>query len=480
MLHAITKYNKKGQTLPKAIKDGYKKYLKDNKLEIITTIPQEDVFCFDMQGEVRAKFEENKLKADKFLGDYFSAAVDPKPYRNIIENEIKRMLEYLKAKFLIDKQKNQMEPYTIPIVENKPESLTFVSNLQQSKKNPEQLIAIISKIEEVIVAIGELRKLPLDNEDVEYISKTISQYQLIKEKYISRKNRIESENGRVERVATVIAKVVEQHKQRISDDQKKLSACTEFINLLKQQYIDIINKEKKLCGYTPNIDARQVATNCNRVFDYEFISKLNIEKIDTTYFMSLLNSLLKSRKSIDWRSITEDELQNLLLRYDGEVPVLDTIQEKLKEKLDTDLCNKNAIINQGMDRYAEMSTGFDSKVYFDLLAYESSKKGIYIIDQPEDNVSQNSKKTYLLDRFKTMGENRQIIMVTHNPQFIVNLDVDNLIFLAKKEGFIQIESGALEYMCDDYNILEIIVQNIDGGLDTIQKRWKRYEKVANV
>lgn len=29
-------------------------------------------------------------------------------------------------------------------------------------------------------------------------------------------------------------------------------------------------------------------------------------------------------------------------------------------------------------------------------------------------------------------------------------------------------------------IWENVADNIDGGLDTIQKRWKQYEKVTNV
>ena len=122
----------------------------------------------------------------------------------------------------------------------------------------------------------------------------------------------------------------------------------------------------------------------------------------------------------------------------------------------------------------------DSKIYFDILSYATTKDGIYIIDQPEDNVSQIAIKTYLLSCFKEMGENRQVIIVTHNPQFIVNLDIDNLIFISKRNGSIEIQSGALEYSCPDYDILDIVVNNIDGGLESIQKRWKRYEKTNRV
>jgi len=68
-------------------------------------------------------------------------------------------------------------------------------------------------------------------------------------------------------------------------------------------------------------------------------------------------------------------------------------------------------------------------------------------------------------------------MVTHNPQFIVNLDVDNVVFMTVDEdNTLRLKSGALEYECEDYAILDIIAENVDGGLASIEKRLKRYEK----
>ncbi|WP_455646967.1 hypothetical protein, partial [Leuconostoc sp.] len=42
------------------------------------------------------------------------------------------------------------------------------------------------------------------------------------------------------------------------------------------------------------------------------------------------------------------------------------------------------------DKYAEMSSGLDAKIYFDLLCSEMQHDGIYLIDQPEDNISQKA------------------------------------------------------------------------------------------
>ena len=47
-----------------------------------------------------------------------------------------------------------------------------------------------------------------------------------------------------------------------------------------------------------------------------------------------------------------------------------------------------------------MSSGLDAQIYFDILSYETSHDGMYIIDQPEDNISQKAVRDYLLDSLR--------------------------------------------------------------------------------
>lgn len=481
LLHALTNFEKPGaMKLSTKTKNGYMKYIKKNKLEIITKISIDDIFCFDMQGEVRAKFEENKLNASDFLREYFPPPVNSRVYRNAVENEIKRMIQYLKKKFDIESQINKLNVFEIPIIEKTPESLTYIQNLRNSKQNVEEQEAVFSKINEIVDELEELLKLAIDNTDSEYISSSIQLFKLMKEKYNRKIKCIDCENEKIEKVSKTIAEIAEQHKKTITDNQKTYSSFSEKTANLIEQIVDLSKKEEGLGSYKPQLPEKHIKPNSSKIFDYEFISKLNIESISTDYINALINGTLKTRKKIDWDTITESELKSSLLKYDESIPVLEFLELKIKERIDKDFENTNAIIFQGMDKYEEMSSGLDSKIYFDLLSYEVSRSGVYIIDQPEDNISQSAIRNYLLSRFKTMGENRQIIMVTHNPQFIVNLDVDNLIFISKKDGKIKIQSGALEYACTDYNILDIVAQNIDGGLETIQKRWKRYDKVSGI
>ena len=179
--------------------------------------------------------------------------------------------------------------------------------------------------------------------------------------------------------------------------------------------------------------------------------------------------------------MSQDELAERLSYFTGAPSeALNELKVKIQEKLSDDLASKFTITQAGRDRTQELSSGLDAQIYFDILSYETSHNGMYIIDQPEDNISQKAVRDYLLDRFKIMGEHRQVLMVTHRPQFIVNLDVDNVIFIGKDNDKIYIQSGALEYRDADYNILDIISDNIEGGLDTLRRRWKRYEKNASV
>ena len=204
-----------------------------------------------------------------------------------------------------------------------------------------------------------------------------------------------------------------------------------------------------------------------------------IEQIGQEYIEEIFRTVLKKGKVLDTGSITEKELKEFIKNYpsdDESITPLEALKTKINTKLDKDFKIGNTIIEETMDVFEEVSSGFDAQMYFTLICGETRDKGIYLIDQPEDHISQKAIKEKVLDQFRNMGQNRQVIMVTHNPQFIVNLDVDNVIFLCKENGQFAIKSGALEYENDEYSILQIVADNIDGGLQTILGRMKRYEK----
>ena len=98
-----------------------------------------------------------------------------------------------------------------------------------------------------------------------------------------------------------------------------------------------------------------------------------------------------------------------------------------------------------------------------------------MIDQPEDNISNSKILNNLIDKFANLRDKKQVILVTHNPLLVVNLDSDNIIYLENKNGVIEHKSGCLE--SDD--MLTLVANVMDGGLDAIRRRYKVYGRSKN-
>lgn len=118
-----------------------------------------------------------------------------------------------------------------------------------------------------------------------------------------------------------------------------------------------------------------------------------------------------------------------------------------------------------------------SLVYYKFTIQEVDEEyNVLIIDQPEDDINPNRIKTYLNSYLNSIKDEKQVILITHNPLLVVNLDVDNVIHLTKTNNIIEVKNGALEYENDDYSILDLVKENLDGGYDAIERRLKAYGK----
>ncbi len=89
LLHKLTEYRKQqDDPLNKSVVRGYDKYLKKHNIEVGTTIPAAEIFAFDMQGEIRDKFEQEKIKSDDFLSPYYPAAIKSGAYKEKIQRKL--------------------------------------------------------------------------------------------------------------------------------------------------------------------------------------------------------------------------------------------------------------------------------------------------------------------------------------------------------------------------------------------------------
>jgi len=488
-LHKLTSYIKNETTptkiLSNNLKGKYEKYIQKHNIQISSSsiIEKKDIFVFDSQNEIRKNFEEGLLKSKDFLSKRYPKDIDVRSHKTIIQNEFSKLYKLLKNKFDYDSIKQSLVTQKINLSLEEPINISFsLINIDNSINisNLESIIAQFKQIKDDINALLILDQFA--EEDKKYFFDSIIKIEKYKTKYKNKLQKtklmdieINKINGCISLIDEGILGVKSDNDKNVSDDNLF------FLNLsttIEKTYLASLKISKYKANDSVNLKIIPKDYKYNK---YQFITKTVIEDINEIYFQEVLKRVLNKDCKIDTSKITKDKLVQIITRYEeGIINPIDCLKMKINTVIDSDLKNINIINIGGMEKTKELSDGLNSTIYFDLISYEKNQKGIYIIDQPEDNVSQTSIKNQLIERFQTMSNNRQVLMVTHNPQFVVNLDVDNVIFLSKDiDNNVIIKSGALEYIdkTNDCDILKIVADNLEGGIETINRRWRRYEKI---
>ena len=103
-----------------------------------------------------------------------------------------------------------------------------------------------------------------------------------------------------------------------------------------------------------------------------------------------------------------------------------------------------------------------------------------IVDQPDENLDNESIYELLTAYFKKAKKRRQVFLITHNPNLVVNTDSEQVIVATAvpgQNGFphITYQSGALENnVPNDQGIRQHVCRILEGGSDAFRKREQRY------
>lgn len=460
----------------KSIGQQYDNYLKENNIEILTKIELEDIYSFDKQGIIRKYFETKKFNLLENFKDRFPLSPEYIKEKNIIITEIEKYFNLLEYKKRYGEIINKLQTFKIFIPVNNSSSLQIIKIKEH--KEDENLKKLLDEYEKLVISLNKIKNNKiLQDEDNNIIKVIIKEIEELQKKYLFKK---ENNDFEIQKISIINKILIDKNKEltKTKTDEEKNQATfnndkENFLNTI----IDLVKFKNNIINFKPNIEDKEIRPEIKEVGDYNFISKCSIKKINNDYIWEKLKQPFKKTNKKDLNDIVIDDLDDIIANRSEDLSVLEDYKKKIIENIDKDFEIQHTILNKDeTDLTKEMSSGFNSKIYFDILSYDTDKNGIYIIDQPEDDVAPTSIKEYLLTNFKEMSENRQIILVTHNPQFIVNLDVDNVIFLNKQDNRFYAESGALEYKNEDYDMLNIVSEHIDGGIDTIKGRWKKYEK----
>lgn len=474
LIHKLTNYENLNN---KKIEEKYEEYLIKNNIQINSTIEQDKIYRFDKQGAVREMFEKKTFNVKGFLNEYFPPIPNVEKYKTKVKDEIELYIQNIQNNYDYEEKRKSITNISIKVFEENAKSL----NIQKSKKNYtvkiQKLNNIIAEFEDINIKLDKLIKNKnIFEEDITLLKEQKKLYNNLIDKYKKEVEKWNFKDKKIKIVNEILGKLNQILQKSKTDNTKAIDSYENALEAFEDNIVNLYLQSKKERKYQPNIDNEKIPIEYNCIGKYRFINKCEVEEISNDYIIKSIQKVVGKRVK-DINDLTENNISDKIEGIDF-FDKLNSLKKLIFENIESDFKYKPVINNlDDKDVTKELSSGFNAKIYFDILSEQTQKDGIFIIDQPEDDVSQKSIKEYLLDDFYNMCQNRQIILITHNPQFIVNLDVDNVIYLGKNDdNEIIIQSGALEFVNKEYDILKIVADNIDGGIGSINERWKRYEK----
>jgi hypothetical protein len=144
-------------------------------------------------------------------------------------------------------------------------------------------------------------------------------------------------------------------------------------------------------------------------------------------------------------------------------------------------CTDHIKVNYGIQyegvEIAHLSPGTRGVVLLTLyLALDEWDERPLVIDQPEENLDPRSIYADLVPFFRDAAQRRQIIMVTHNANLVVNTDSDQVI-VAESRRTSPSELPTVRYVAgglESSDIRSHVCHLLEGGEEAFKKRGQRY------
>lgn len=122
------------------------------------------------------------------------------------------------------------------------------------------------------------------------------------------------------------------------------------------------------------------------------------------------------------------------------------------------------------ENIVNMSPGTRTNILLEYIVHRDTNSPL-LIDQPEDNVDNQTIYGQIKDWFIALKNKRQVIVVTHDANIVINADAENVILASQRQdGSFNYEYGALEYgdMLEDASVI------LDGGVEAVKRRLMKY------
>lgn len=434
--------------------------------------------------EVQEKIEENNLEIEKWKEDY-----------NLFKQEISELKRL--SKDIADKKNSLLSGLKTETVRSHYiEKLKFIDEYSTNIGLLENDILTESRD-----GVNYLVSESVFKDSLQVLSNRKKELaDLIKpfQKNQELKKQIDELNKSVITDKKLLADIISLNKG-IEDKRKNLTQTkADIIALYKTNYLEYTGIIDELKKRTQQLESDGLKIEGIAQFNFPKFYKSIIDISDgrsASYLgYSILKEKLKSTADFEYTEVESQIIKLFENVLNDTYVVTSKISKKdiLKRILDDYFFDYWRITYKG-DTLGEMSTGKASFVILMLIIGLSESKAPILIDQPEDNLDNRSITSELVSYLKLKKLERQIIVVTHNANIVVNADAENVI-IANQKGQNDIEStsiyrfdyinGAIENSFDkndeetdllkSMGIREHIADIVEGGKDAFKLRELKY------
>lgn len=314
-----------------------------------------------------------------------------------------------------------------------------------------------------------------------------------------------------------VKKQIESIEKLIVEDKQKLSVINQYkVDIHSNEKALASEKEKIFRIYTENFqEYLKVISELEERTKLLESDNLKIEGTPKFNYPKLKNRILEisdgRKASYNSFSIFNED-KNATSNFDLETFIneLKTIFNSMVETKDYSFNTKSDIKNAvkilledyffdyweviyDNDTLTKMSTGKASFVILMLIVGLSKSKAPILIDQPEDNLDNRSITKDLVEYLRNKKLDRQIILVTHNPNVVVNADSENVIIANQKGQNDKITTSPFQFdyingsientqklnktqtdLLKSMGIREHIADIVEGGKEAFKKREEKY------
>ena len=270
-----------------------------------------------------------------------------------------------------------------------------------------------------------------------------------------------------------------KYKTITSDAFKKLgveikSSIESYSNLIEQKWnefkghdVEIDPKKKELLDLILQEDLN-VSVDIH--FDSYKMYNLLLEKLDgRSYNEEKIKKILNIETLDDFYGFisqtTDDNIFSPAIKDDLRGRLLELFFKRYTQFISHDIN-----VTLAGKPITKLSFGQQGTIYLRLQIAANMFSETIIYDQPEDDLDNSFITSELISIFKTIKQYRQIIIVSHNANLVVNSDSEQVIIAQNEDGQLKYKSGSLE----DPDINNEVCQILEGGKFAFEKRERKY------